>query len=413
MITPETLSPITNEELDSIIERNDIIIKENEIFEIDLFNKKYLLELAKSENNKYIIIKFYGGRKNTANFISIQNIQFFSLLNDFFKQYKNINELYLLIFEAINKNRYSINLKDKMMNLNLKLVISKEKNFDISIKLKKEKIKQEELIKDLYRIISKLSEDREAMKEKINKLNHENKFLKEENKIVKEKMNSMKENKKINIPLKDKEKIEIKENNSFKKYLFNFDKTELENKKKKLEKYLNKYSEYKIEEFSISQKAINSIHFFNEKYEEEILKMKELPKEAEIIIKCLHFIIDEKVDLTMSAQELFENMINNILIKYNDKSFKSLFINYFNKNKYLNLTREKYDRINDLIKNNRIILDMASMRKICSPISLFCNLLKDVYNYINLTALDGEHFFTIIMKQKEYEDIKFILEKEE
>ena len=90
---------------------------------------------------------------------------------------------------------------------------------------------------------------------------------------------------------------------------------------------------------------MHAIHFFKKKAEEKIQKMAEIPKEVEMIIKCIYYIIDEPLDESLNGKQIYENLISNVLSKTEDKSFKSLLDNYFEHNKYLNLTKEKCDKI--------------------------------------------------------------------
>ena len=200
------------------------------------------------------------------------------------------------------------------------------------------------------------------------------------------------------------------------KYLLDDKKKEVQAKADEIEKFLNNYGDlnnYLTKEFSISKKAINSIQFFKKKEEEELLKMTEIPKEVGMVLKCIYYIIDENFDENMGNKELLENMLTNVLTKIEDKTFKSLLVSYFNQNKYLNLTKEKYDKINNLINENNTILNMITMTKLSRPVSLFCFLLKEVYDYINLKTLDNHYYFDLRMKNNElqkYKDILYLIE---
>ena len=202
------------------------------------------------------------------------------------------------------------------------------------------------------------------------------------------------------------------------KFLLDDKKTEVQKKANEIEKFLNNYGDlnsYLTKEFSLTKKAINSIQFFKQKEEEEILKMPEIPKEVGIILKCIYYIIDENFDENMGNKELFENMLKNVLTRNEDKSFKSLLVNYCNQNKYLNLTKEKFDKINNIINDNNTVLNMIAMTKMCRPISLFCFLLKEVYDYINLKTLDGQFYFDLRMKNVElqkYKDFLYLIDND-
>ena len=67
------------------------------------------------------------------------------------------------------------------------------------------------------------------------------------------------------------------------KFLLDDKKNEVQNKANEIEKFLNNYGDlnsYLTKEFTLTKKAINSIQFFKQKEEEEILKMPEIPKEV-------------------------------------------------------------------------------------------------------------------------------------
>ena len=184
-------------------------------------------------------------------------------------------------------------------------------------------------------------------------------------------------------------------------FLLEEKKKDIEKKAKEIESFLNNYGDlntYLTKEFSLTKKAVSSLLMFKKKDEEEVLKFKELPNEIGRILKIIYYLLDEKFDENMSNKQLFENILTNILEKSEDKTFKSLFINYFNKNKFLNLTQEKADNINKIINENNNILNMIGINKVCRPISLFCFLLKEVYDYINLKTSDGHYYYELRTK---------------
>ena len=82
---------------------------------------------------------------------------------------------------------------------------------------------------------------------------------------------------------------------------------------------------------------MTSLSMFKKKDEEEILKIQELPNEMGLIIKCMLYILDEKFNEYLNNKQLFEILVN-ILKKKGEKNFNSLFANYFEQNKFLNLT---------------------------------------------------------------------------
>ena len=167
------------------------------------------------------------------------------------------------------------------------------------------------------------------------------------------------------------------------KFLLDEKKNEIQKKADEIKSFLNNYGDlntYLTKEFSLTKKAMSSLSIFKKKEEEEVLKNQELSDEVGRILKCLYYLLDEKFDENMNVKELFENMLKNILEKNEDKTFKGLLVNYFNKNKFLNLTQEKAENINKIINENNNILNMIMITKMCRPISLFCFLLKGVYD---------------------------------
>ena len=182
------------------------------------------------------------------------------------------------------------------------------------------------------------------------------------------------------------------------KFLLDEEKNEISKKAKEIESFLNNYGDlntYLTKEFSLTKKALKSLSMFNKKEEEEVLKNQELPDEVGRIIKCIYYLLDEKFDENMNNKQLFENMLTNILEKSEDKTFKGLLVNYFNNNKFLNLTKEKAENINKIIEENNNILNMININKICRPIALFCFLLKEVYEYINLKTSDKHYYYEL------------------
>ena len=191
------------------------------------------------------------------------------------------------------------------------------------------------------------------------------------------------------------------------KFLLDEKKNEIQKKADEIKSFLNNYGDlntYLTKEFSLTKKAMSSLSMFKKKEEEEVLKNQELPDEVGRILKCLCYLLDEKFDENFNAKELFENMLKNILEKNEDKTFKGLLVNYFNKNKFLNLTQEKAENINKIINGNNNILNMIMITKMCRPISLFCFLLKEVYDYINLKTSDGHYYYELRAKNKQLQE---------
>lgn len=117
----------------------------------------------------------------------------------------------------------------------------------------------------------------------------------------------------------------------------------------------------------------------------------------------------------MNDKLLYENFISNVLSKTEDKTLKSLLDNYFEHNKYLNLTKEKCDKINNIINENNQILRPLVISKINRVISYLCYFLKEVHEYINLKTFDGQYYYDLRMKFDElqkYKDILYLIEND-
>ena len=125
------------------IESKDIKLIEIKSFEIELTNKKFTLELAKSEDNKNVILKLYCNKeKKLKYYIKIINLETFYFINySFFQFYKDINELYILLFQTIDRNKYSIDIKEKKTILTFEFPMPGDKVIDINFELNEEKIK--------------------------------------------------------------------------------------------------------------------------------------------------------------------------------------------------------------------------------------------------------------------------------
>ena len=182
------------------------------------------------------------------------------------------------------------------------------------------------------------------------------------------------------------------------KFLLDEKKNDIEKKAKEIESFFNNYGDlntYLTKEFSVTKKAMSSLSMFKKKEEEDLLKNAELPNEVGRILKCIYYLLDEKFEENLNSKQLFENIVTNILEKNEDKTFKGLLVNYFNKNKFLNLTKEKAENINKIINENNNILNMITMTKMCRHISLFCFLLKEIYDYINLKTSDNHYYYEL------------------
>lgn len=168
------------EKFNKVIDEKDKKMTDITSFEIKLTNEIVKLELAKSENNQNIIIKIYNKNIKFKYHILFLNINEFHSLNTFFTLYQGIDELYKLLLETINKNKYSISIKNNIVLLVLEFTMPGEKVIDINFELKEEKLKKEDLMNQIYEIITELTEENKVIKDEIKNLKIENNNLKME-----------------------------------------------------------------------------------------------------------------------------------------------------------------------------------------------------------------------------------------
>ena len=119
-----------------------------------------------------------------------------------------------MLFQAIDKKKFSVNIKENLLILTLEFILPGEKVIDIHFELREEKIKNEELMELMNEMTEKLNEENKLIKEDINNLKTENKNLKEQLKNNDEEFNKIKNilNNAINeIKKVNEENIEIKE----------------------------------------------------------------------------------------------------------------------------------------------------------------------------------------------------------
>ena len=167
-------------------------------YDINLENKLYKLELGKSEDKKSIIFKAYEDMNNLNKkyfFLELDIDKFYNL-NIIFKLYQSIDEIYSLLKEIIINKKYTANQNKNNFILILQFSMPGGKNIEINFNLIENKIEKEDLIENLYSVVTQLLK--------------ENKLIKEENKIIKERLKNIEE-----YIDKKKEKEKEKEKNVF------------------------------------------------------------------------------------------------------------------------------------------------------------------------------------------------------
>lgn len=220
-------------ELESNKGNNDISLKMKDIkcFHINLENKPYIFEFAKSENKENIIFKISENipslRKDNF-YLLYLNINEFNKLNAIFSLYQNIDEIYSFLLNLINDKKYSVSLKNKSIILTIKLPMPGGKIIDINLELIENKIGKEELIENLYITINELIKENQLIKNEQKLINNEMKNKDDELNNVKNELKNLKtENEQIKNKLKNIEevlgKIILENKNEF----YDFDKSKI------------------------------------------------------------------------------------------------------------------------------------------------------------------------------------------
>ena len=157
-------------------------------YDINLENKLYKLELGKSEDKNSIIFKAYEDMNNLNKkyyFLELDIDKFYNL-NIIFKLYQSIDEIYSLLKDIIINKKYTANQNKNNFILILQFSMPGGKNIEINFNLIENKIEKEDLIENLYSVVTQLLKENKLIKE-------ENKLIKEENKIIKERLKNIEE----------------------------------------------------------------------------------------------------------------------------------------------------------------------------------------------------------------------------
>lgn len=217
-------------------ENNDIKMIDIKKFDINLDNKKYILEFAKSEDKKKIIFKISENNNFMPKYFSLYlNIDDFYSLNVLFRLYQTIDEIYSFLLDILIGNKYSVKSKDNKFILILQIPMPGGKIIDINFELLENKIEKNDLIEKLYSTVDKLLKENNLIKDEHNKMKKELDILKEENNQLKNKL--------INIEVF----VEQKKKEEYKKY-FDLSKSyilEDKEEKKRVKKWVSSITKVK------------------------------------------------------------------------------------------------------------------------------------------------------------------------
>jgi hypothetical protein len=149
--------------------------KDFNLWDIIFDDKEFTFELSKSEDKESIILKLINYKEFSSNYYTLQaEKEELNNLSPLFKMYHNIDEIYSLLFEAINNKQYRFEKKEQNVILTLDFYLFKEKKIDISFTLKEQQLKKEDYsIEKLYLLIQKLSNENKTIKEEFTNQNKE------------------------------------------------------------------------------------------------------------------------------------------------------------------------------------------------------------------------------------------------
>ena len=92
--------------------------------------------------------------------------------------------------------------------------------------------------------------------------------------------------------------------------------------------------------------------------------------------------------------------------KNNVKDLKSIASNYINNHKDLNITKEKYDKINSIVSSDEKVLSSVDIAKICRNISYCTLLIRECTEFMNSKTLDDVPYYELKLKNKELQELK-------
>ena len=120
-----------------------------------------------------------------------------------------------------------------------------------------------------------------------------------------------------------------------------------------------------------------------------------IPTEIINIIKLLFYLFDIQFDENLKKENLLYFFIKEFMDKSNINDLKDFASNYFSNHKDLNITKEKFDRINAIIIADKKILSSIEIGKICRDISYCTMLIKECNEFMNLKTLDEIPYYEL------------------
>ena len=192
-------------------------------------------------------------------------------------------------------------------------------------------------------------------------------------------------------------------------FLLDEKKQNLKSKITELEAFLNNYGDletYLKKEFAPSKTAQNSLVFVKKEEIEKIIKKGDIETEIINIFKLLFYLFDVPFDENLQNGNLLNFFIQEVFDKNNVKDLKTFASNYFSNHKDLNVSKEKFDKINAIVSLDEKVLSSVDIAKIYRSISYCTLLLEECYKFINAKTLDGVPFYELKLKNKSLQEYK-------
>ena len=195
-------------------------------------------------------------------------------------------------------------------------------------------------------------------------------------------------------------------------FLLDDKKKEIKAQISELESFLNNYGDlesYLAKEFSASKTALNSLVFVKRDEIENILTKGNFQAEINDIFKILLYIFDIPFDENLENENLINFFMSEVMDKNGVKELKSFTTNYISKNKDLNITKEKYDKIHSIIVADDKVLSSMEIIKICRSISYCTLLIREINEFMNYKTLDEVPIYELKLKNKRLKELKYKL----
>ena len=187
---------------------------------------------------------------------------------------------------------------------------------------------------------------------------------------------------------------------------------ELKEKISKLESFLKKYDDLPnivSTVFQLSPLSLKSLMFLNKEEMEKLVNKGNLSEEFFNMFKIILYILDIEFDPNLQNEDLLKFFISELFVKYDKRNLMAVATDYFSKNKELNLTKEKIDKIENLIKGNEGIFSITEIAKKNRILSYFSIFIKEYHDFINKKTSDGIPYYELKNKNKLYNDYKYKL----